>query len=122
MQKKVLEAAVAKGQQPTPRQVQAAIEASRELFASGKIPPPEEKPAAGRGGRGGADDANAANSFNPEEINPPVSNKGGMTALLHAARQGHLEAARALLDGGAPIDQAGRGRRDQPAADGGDQR
>jgi len=113
-QKKVLEASVPKGQQPTPRQVQAAIEASRELFASGKIPPPEEKPAAGRGGRGGADDANAANSFNPEEINPPVSNKGGMTALLHAARQGHFEAVRALLDGGAPIDQVGSGDATSP--------
>jgi len=75
-QKKVLEASVPKGERPTPKQVQAAIEASRELFSSGKIPPPEEKPAAGRGGRGGGpDDANAANSFNPEEINPPVSNK-----------------------------------------------
>ena len=119
LQRKVLEAAVPKGQQPTPRQVQAAIEASRELFASGKIPPPEEAPAGGRGGRGGrggGDDpnANAANSFNPEEINPPVSNKGGMTALLHAARQGHLEAARALLDGGAPIDQAGSGDMTSP--------
>ena len=111
VQKKVLDAAVAKGQQPTPRQVQAAIEASRELFASGKIPPPEPAPAGGRGGRGGGnpDDANAANSFNPEESNPPVSNKGGMTALLHATRQGHLEAARALLDGGAPINQTGSG-------------
>src|SRR5258706_710091 len=113
LQKKVLEAAVVKGQKPTPRQVQAAIEASRELFTSGKIPSPDEKPAAGRGGRGG-DDANAANSFNPEEINPPVSNKGGMTALLHAARQGHLEAARALLDGGAPIDEAGSGDATSP--------
>jgi ankyrin repeat protein len=113
LQKKVLDTAVPKGQQPTPRQVQAAIEASRELYASGKIPPPEERPAGGRGGRGGGggnpDDANAANSFNPEEINPPVANKGGMTALLHAARQGHLEAVRALLDGGAPIDQIGSG-------------
>ena len=118
-QKKVLEASVAKGQQPTPSQVQAAIEASRELFASGKIPPPEEAPAGGRGGRGGRggadpDAATAANSFNPEEINPPVSNKGGMTALLHAARQGHLEAVRALLDGGAPIDQAGSGDSTSP--------
>jgi len=118
-QKKVLEASVAKGQQPTPSQVQAAIEASRELFASGKIPPPEEAPAGGRGGRGGRggadpDAASAANSFNPEEINPPVSNKGGMTALLHAARQGHLEAVRALLDGGAPIDQAGSGDSTSP--------
>jgi uncharacterized protein len=114
LQKKVLDAAVAKGQQPTSRQVQAAIEASRELFASGTIPPPEPAPAGGRGGRGNPDDANAANSFNPEEINPPVSNKGGMTALLHAARQGHLEAARALLDGGAPIDQAGSGDMTSP--------
>src|SRR4051812_8137562 len=118
-QKKVFEASVPKGQQPTPRQVQAAIEASRELFASGKIPPPEEAPAGGRGGRGGRggadpDAANAANSFNPEEINPAVSSKGGMTALLHAARQGHLEAVRALLDGGAPIDQAGSGDATSP--------
>ncbi|NNF14210.1 MAG: hypothetical protein HKN72_13350 [Gemmatimonadetes bacterium] len=30
---------------------------------------------------------------------------GGMTALLHAAREGHIEAAMALLDGGADIDQ-----------------
>ena len=118
-QKKVLEASVQKGQRPTPSQVQAAIEASRELFASGKIPPPEEAPAGGRGGRGGRggadpDAATAANSFNPEEINPPVSNKGGMTALLHAARQGHLEAVRALLDGGAPIDQTGSGDATSP--------
>ena len=118
-QKKVLEASVPKGQQPSPRQVQAAIEASRDLFSSGKIPPPEEKPAAGRGGRGGAgaadpDAANAANSFNPEEINPPVSSKGGMTALLHAARQGHLAAARALLDAGAPIDETGSGDATSP--------
>jgi uncharacterized protein len=105
-QRKVLEASVPKDQRPTPRQVQAAIEASRELYASGKVPPPDEKPAAGRGGRGGnGDDPN----FNPEEINPPVSSKGGMTALLHAARQGHLEAVRALLDGGAPIDEVGSG-------------
>ena len=68
--------------------------------------------AAARGGD--PDDANAANSFNPEEINPPVSSKGGMTALLHAARQGHLEAVRALLDGGAPIDQVGSGDATSP--------
>ena len=29
--------------------------------------------------------------------------------MLHAARQGHIEAARALLDGGAPINQPGAG-------------
>jgi len=110
-QRKVLEASVPKDQRPTPRQVQAAIEASRELFASGKIPPPEEKPAAGRGGRGGnGDDPN----FNPEEINPPVSSKGGMTALLHAARQGYIEAADALIVGGATIDQVSAGEATTP--------
>jgi ankyrin repeat protein len=34
-----------------------------------------------------------------------VRRTGGMTALLHAAREGYLDAARALLDGGADIDQ-----------------
>jgi uncharacterized protein len=109
-QKKVLEASVQKGAQPTPSQVQAAIEASRELFASGKIPPPDKSDA----GRAGGDVANAANTFNPEEINPPVATKGGLTALLHAARQGHMAAARALVDGGAPIDQVGAGDATSP--------
>jgi ankyrin repeat protein len=109
-QKKVLEASVPKGQRPTPSQVQAAIEASRELFATGTIPPPEKKDAAASADGG----ANAANSFNPEEINPPVASKGGLTALLHAARQGHIGAARALIDGGAPIDQVGAGDATSP--------
>src|SRR6185436_8405132 len=76
--------------------------------------------AAGRGGMGGrggapADAAargnppTAANNFDPEEINPPVASKGGLTALLHAARQGHLEATRALVDGGADINQPSGG-------------
>jgi ankyrin repeat protein len=34
-----------------------------------------------------------------------VRKTGGMTALLHAAREGRIEVARALLDGGANIDQ-----------------
>src|SRR5437867_911233 len=125
-QRKVLEASVPKGQQPTASQIQAAIHSARELLASGKLPPPEEGAApagrGGRGGRGAAGDpaasgdpvATAANSFNPEEINPPVASKGGLTALLHAARQGHIEAAQALLDGGAPIDQVGAGDATSP--------
>src|SRR5207244_6047831 len=103
LQRKILEASVPKGQRPTASQVQAAIEASRELYRSGKVPPPEKRdpnaPA----------DATAANSFNPEEINPPVAAKGGMTALLHAARQGYIDAAGALLDGGANINQVSAG-------------
>ncbi len=34
-----------------------------------------------------------------------VGKTGGMTALLHASREGHIGAAAALLDGGADIDQ-----------------
>ena len=107
-QRKVLEAAVSKGQQPTPSQSQAAIEASRQLFASGKIPPPDKRD---------ADDKNVGTGgpfVDPDEINPPVATKGGLTALLHAARQGHLAAARALLEGGAPIDEVGAGDATSP--------
>jgi len=108
LQRKVLEASVPKGQKPTASQVQAAIEAARKLYAGGVVPPPE--PGAGRGGRGGNDEPN----FNPEEINPPVASKGGLTALLHAARQGYIEAAQALLDGGAKIDQVSAGEATPP--------
>ena len=106
LQRKVFEASVSKGQEPTPSQVQAAVHATRELFASGKIPPPDKKDDGPAG--------NGANNFDPEEINPPVASKGGLTALLHASRQGHLEAVRALLDQGAPIDEVGAGDATSP--------
>ncbi len=46
----------------------------------------------------------------PDVVRPPfrevvVGKTGGMTALLHAAREGHLEAAVALLDGDADINE-----------------
>ena len=45
----------------------------------------------------------------PEFVSMPVETlvgkTGGMTALHHAARAGHMEAAKALLEGGADIDQ-----------------
>jgi uncharacterized protein len=110
-QRKVLDAAVLKGEPPTASQVQAAMHAARELFASGKVPPPDTKEGAAANDRNAP---GAANNFDPEEINPPVATKGGLTALLHAARQGHLEAARALLDGGAAIDQTGAGDATSP--------
>ena len=43
-----------------------------------------------------------------------VDKWGGMTALLHAAREGHTEVARALLDGGADINQVNGGTGDSP--------
>lgn len=42
--------------------------------------------------------ARAPRRVGPEQV-------GGMTALLYAAREGHLETARALLEGGADINQ-----------------
>jgi uncharacterized protein len=96
LQAKILEATVPKGQKATASQVQAAVQAARELLLSGKVPPPDPRPA-----EPGQFDRN----FNPEEINPPVSAKGGLTALHHAARQGYLDAAKAIIDGGADINQ-----------------
>ena len=37
------------------------------------------------------------------------ASKGGLTALLHAARQGYLPAAKALLDGGAKVNEVSAG-------------
>jgi ankyrin repeat protein len=51
----------------------------------------------------GADPALSSAASTKQERRPP----GGMTALLFASRQGKLDAARALLDGGASVDQAG---------------
>ncbi len=101
---KVLEASVPKGQKPTGSQLQAAIQAARELLQSGKIPPPDPNDTGGAGGRGGRDP-----NFNPEEINPPVAAHGGLTALHHAARQGYVESVRALIDGGANVNNVGGG-------------
>ena len=41
--------------------------------------------------------------------NDLVGGWGGMTALLHAARQGHIDAVKALLDAGADINQVSGG-------------
>ncbi|MDP1601732.1 MAG: ankyrin repeat domain-containing protein, partial [Legionella sp.] len=99
-QRKVLATFVGKDQEgnASPSQVQSAIQAGREIMRSGKIPPPDPN-----------EPPNPRANFNPDEINPPVATKGGMTALLHAARQGYVEAAEALLDGGANIDQQNAG-------------
>ena len=47
------------------------------------------------------------NELPPGRPRAPAANSmmGGMTALLYAARDGHLEAVRALIEGGAVVDQ-----------------
>ena len=89
--------------EPGPAHVQAAIRAQREFLRSGFDVGDVSPHSLGRTGPdypGG-----------PDFVRPPyrevlVGRTGGMTALLHAAREGHIDAATALLDGGADIDQA----------------
>jgi len=107
---------------PNPGQTQAAVLAARELYLTREVPKAEAGASAdtGRGGGGGAGGAQAAgtagnaNNNNDDGRLPPITTKGGLTALLHAARQGHVEAAMALLDGGANINQVGAGDATSP--------
>jgi ankyrin repeat protein len=91
---------------PTPTQVQAAIEASRHLQRNwGKGESEKENEKAGE---------NSAKNDKSRDENPAsygqlVESWGGLTPLLHAVRQGHLEASLALLDGGADVDQPSAG-------------
>jgi ankyrin repeat protein len=78
-------------QGPTPDQVQAAAMAARQIIVSGVVPQPEEE--------------ETEEEDQDDEGPPPISSLGGLTPLLHAARQGHIEAAVALLDGGADVNQ-----------------
>lgn len=96
---------------PSPAQVQAAIRAQREFLLS-------DDPV-------GPVDASELVNYRPdypggpEVARPPyretlVGKTGGMTALLHAAREGHVESVRRLLDGGAGADQVSGGDRTSP--------
>ncbi|MGI9628832.1 MAG: ankyrin repeat domain-containing protein [Longimicrobiales bacterium] len=120
--------------QPTPSQVQAAIEAAREIQRKWPdVPRPEddEEGGAPANAEGEASDPaeptdeavepdSTADEAEPdttavegaeEEAPRPksyaqlVGSWGGLTPLAHAARQGHLEATKALLDGGADVNQ-----------------
>ncbi len=95
-QRKVLAAYRTKRREnPTPSQVQAAVLAAREIYLSGEVPEDEDE--------------------DEEDERPPtIDSKGGLTALLHAARQGHVEAVLALLDGGADINQVSAGDATSP--------
>ena len=87
-----------------------------DLFAL--TAPEEEAMALGAGGNGGrpvaarpADIAGATRGYRYNEL---VSTQGGLTALLFAARQGYIDTAKALLDGGADINQLNAGDKTSP--------
>jgi len=74
----------------TPAQVQAAVQAGRAAYEGD--PPPARR-----------------SSRRDRSRQPRITSKGGLTPLLHAARQGHLEAMELLLDRGAEVDKVGGG-------------
>jgi len=103
--------AASRENEPSVDEVQAAIKAQREFLQSGE----------------------AYREFSPEGLityrpdypegpdlpRPPyretlVGATGGMTALLHAAREGNVEAAAALLRGGADVNQISGGDETSP--------
>lgn len=121
--------------QPEPAQVQAAIELGRDIQRNWpNVPDPdcdpreqsseedEARPArplpahcvAAEGGAA----AEAAVAEEPEPRRPSygelVGGWGGLTPLLHAVRQGHEEAALALLEAGADINQPSVGDHTTP--------
>lgn len=119
------------GWQPTPSQVQAAIDASREIQRKWPdVPDPADDGRAEDEGNEAADTtaAEEASDDDPVQVGMPVEADepseeeprpmsyaqmvgawGGLTPLLHAVRQGHADAALALLEGGADIDQPSAG-------------
>jgi ankyrin repeat protein len=88
--------------EPSATQIQAAIMAQRDFLLSGYDPGFVDGVSLAR--------VNSEYPGGPEVTHPPyhevlVGKTGGMSALLHAAREGNIESAVALLDGGADIDQ-----------------
>lgn len=85
---------------PRPSQVQAAIEMSREVQRrwpemNGAAADTPARPAAG-GQEPGQEEQ-------PMSYAEQIDKWGGLTPLLHAVRQGHVEATLALLEGGADL-------------------
>jgi ankyrin repeat protein len=83
---------------PTPSQVQAAMRAAREI---------QQAPPGADLGSAEPDDQQAAATAGDSVpgYSASVGTQGGLTALLHATRQGHREAVFALLDRGADINK-----------------
>ena len=98
--------AMTAAEEPSAAQVQAAILAQREFLRSdydvGEVDPYSLA-------RIRPDYPDGPDLARPPYRETLVGMTGGMTALLHAAREGHIEAAVALLDGGADVDQVSGG-------------
>jgi len=84
---------------PRPSQVQAAIELSREVQRRW----PEMNADEGRDTRPATGGQEAGQQEQPMSYPEQIEKWGGLTPLLHAVRQGHVEATLALLEGGADL-------------------
>ena len=99
--------------QPTPAQVQEAIRASRELIHADLKEEAAEEDVADEGDiqEGDVEEGDVeemAQEMGMDQVAQYpdlVGSWGGLTPLLHAVRQGHVEATLALLEGGADVNQ-----------------
>ena len=87
-------------------------------FTQGNPTPPGVEPQVGRNGpapagRGGRGPQTAGVDRN-FQLNELVAAQGGMTPLLLAAREGHLESVQTLLHAGADVNQVSAGDRTSP--------
>jgi ankyrin repeat protein len=90
------------GWQPSTDDVERAVRVQREFIASLPDVGPYDPVSLARVG---PDFPGGPDVVRPPNTETLVGKTGGMTALLHASRDGHVEAARALLEGGADIDE-----------------
>ena len=94
---------------PTPQQVQAASEAAWRVQA---LSPEEIIGEATE--QQMTENQLALLETNALSYHEMVGSQGGLTALLHASRDGYREVARALLDAGADVNQVSAGEKTSP--------
>jgi len=106
---------------PSPSQVQAAARTAREFLANGAEDFSVDEDASGEEEASEDEDASEEEDAAVEEDDTydpgwtaRIGARGGMSALLYAARDGHRTAAMALLDRGADINQVGGGDETSP--------
>jgi ankyrin repeat protein len=87
---------------PTPAQVQAAVKAAQQVQVAGNAAAAAD------------DEPDPSGGEEVAGYSGMVGSQGGLTALLHAAREGHVDAVLALLDAGADINQVSAGDKTSP--------
>ncbi len=96
-------------------------EPALRAFTAGKPPPPGAAPSGGGSGPapaapggGGGRASQTPGVDRTFQLNELVAAQGGLTPLLLAAREGHVESVQALLNAGASVNQASAGDRTSP--------